>query len=219
MDEIEIAAGKRTVKVSPGTYTTVLESEVSQAISLLPDFKPMPKIGRLSRGCTITEKIDGTNASLFIGGEDPETTGLFLVGSRTRWITPTSDNYGFAHWAHTHKDEILSLGPGHHFGEWWGLGIQRRYGQTEKKFSLFNVGRWEKAPRPACVGVVPKLYEGLFTENAISGTIYALQLNGSQAAPGFMDPEGIVIYHHATKQLFKKTLKNDEQPKGKVEEA
>lgn len=94
----------------------------------------MPKIGRLSRGCTITEKIDGTNASVFIGAY--ETEGLFLVGSRTRWITPTSDNYGFAHWAHSHKDELLQLGPGHHFGEWWGLGIQRRYGQLEKKFSL-----------------------------------------------------------------------------------
>lgn len=43
------------------------------------EFKPMPKIGRLSRGCTATEKIDGTNASIYIG-ED----GEFLTGSRTR---------------------------------------------------------------------------------------------------------------------------------------
>ena len=29
-------------------------------------FTPMPKIARYSRLCTITEKIDGTNASIFI---------------------------------------------------------------------------------------------------------------------------------------------------------
>lgn len=181
-------------------------------------FTPFPKIGRLSRGCTITEKIDGTNASIFIGGEDPEMTGLFLTGSRTRWITPTTDNYGFSHWAHEHKDDLLQLGPGHHFGEWWGLGIQRRYGMDRKRFSLFNVGRWENAPRPDCVDIVPKLYEGLFGDRAIENMLVNLRASGSVAAPGFMDPEGIVIYHHATKQLFKKTLKNDEQPKGQGEE-
>lgn len=186
------------------------------AVVVPPKFEAMPKIGRLSRGCTITEKIDGTNASIFIGAY--ETEGLFLVGSRTRWITPTSDNYGFAHWAHSHKDELLQLGPGHHFGEWWGLGIQRRYGQTRKRFSLFNVGRWAKAPRPEVVEVVPTLYEGLFEGFAIENALTNLRVGGSVAAPGFMDPEGIVIYHHATKQLFKKTLKNDEQPKGKVSE-
>jgi len=39
---------------------------------------------------------------------------------------------------------------------------------------------------------------------------------GSLASPGFMLPEGIVIYHKASKTLFKKTLKNDESPKGVV---
>jgi hypothetical protein len=181
--------------------------------SELPKFEPMPKIGRLSRGCTITEKIDGTNASIYIG-ED----GLFLTGSRTRWITPTDDNYGFSKWAHAHKDELFTLGPGNHFGEWWGAGIQRRYGLSEKRFSLFNVNRWENAPRPACVGVVPKLYEGLFEASAIEAALNGLRLGGSVAAPGFMQPEGIVIYHQATKTLFKKTLEKDESPKGNKEE-
>jgi RNA ligase len=178
-----------------------------------PKFEPMPKIGRLSRGCTVTEKIDGTNASIYIG-ED----GLFLTGSRTRWITPTDDNYGFARWAYAHKDELMALGPGHHFGEWWGKGIQRGYGIEEKRFSLFNVSRWENAPRPACVGVVPKLYEGIFDESAILEALDHLRANGSVAAPGFMQPEGIVVYHQATKTLFKKTLEKDGQPKGKSEE-
>lgn len=181
-----------------------------------PMFQAMPKIGRLSRGCVITEKIDGTNASIYIG-ED----GTFLTGSRTRWITPGDDNYGFSKWAHDHKDELMQLGPGHHFGEWWGKGIQRSYGAPDKRFSLFNVSRWAegRAPRPACVGVVPMLYEGLFEAGAIEAALTGLRVAGSMAFPGFMKPEGIVVYHQAAKQLFKKTLENDDQPKSKVEEA
>ena len=111
----------------------------------MSDFVAFPKIPRLSRRCVITEKIDGTNACIFIG-ED----GEFLVGSRTRWITPENDNHGFARWAYEHKDELLGLGPGRHFGEWWGQGIQRGYGLKEKRFSLFNTSRWmDDAVRPA----------------------------------------------------------------------
>src|SRR3990167_1858406 len=87
------------------------------------EFKEFPKIARLSREAIVTEKIDGTNASVFIG-ED----GMFLTGSRSGWITPEKDNYGFSRWAHVHKDELLKLGPGMHYGEWWGQGIQRKYG-------------------------------------------------------------------------------------------
>jgi RNA ligase-like protein len=189
-----------------------------------PVFTAMPKIPRLSRNCTVTEKIDGTNASIFIGDDD-----LFLVGSRTRWITPTDDNYGFARWAHEHKEELMQLGPGHNFGEWWGLGIQRGYGLKEKRFSLFNTNRWadndgavmdalgRNVRRPECCSVVPVLYEGLFDTDSIVEALNDLEMYGSKIAPGFMDPEGIVIYHHAAKQLFKKTIKNDEKPKGSKE--
>jgi len=78
------------------------------------EFKEFPKIARLSRECVVTEKLDGTNAQIYIG-ED----GEFLVGSRTRWITPDDDNYGFARWAYERKDELMKLGKGQHFGEWW----------------------------------------------------------------------------------------------------
>lgn len=172
-------------------------------------FAGMQKIGRLSRGCTVTEKIDGTNASIFISEDLSE----FLVGSRTRWITPDSDNYGFARWAEAHRDELMQLGPGHHFGEWWGSGIQRRYGLAEKRFSLFNSQRWSDN-RPACCGVVPVVYEGMFDMPAIERVLFQLRVTGSLASPGFMDAEGVVVYHHATKQLFKKTLKDDDVPKG-----
>ena len=105
----------------------------------MTEFVEFPKIARYSRDVIVTEKIDGTNACVFIG-ED----GEFLTGSRTRWITPDADNYGFAKWAQDHKAELLTMGPGRHFGEWWGSGCQRGYDlpKGEKRFSLFNVLRW-----------------------------------------------------------------------------
>ena len=105
----------------------------------IPEFRPFPKIPRLSREIIITEKIDGTNASITIT-ED----GQFLTGSRNRWITPEDDNFGFSAWAHANKDVLMGLGVGTHFGEWWGHGIQRGYGlpKGRRRFSLFNVGRW-----------------------------------------------------------------------------
>jgi hypothetical protein len=177
------------------------------------EFPPMAKIARLSRTCVVTEKIDGTNASIYIGD-----TGEFLVGSRTRWITPENDNHGFARWAYEHRDELFQLGPGHHFGEWWGLGIQRGYGLKEKRFSLFNTHRWSDVnARPACCHVVPILYAGVFTTFAVESALHELNFRGSNAAPGFMKPEGVVIYHEAARQYFKKTIEKDEQPKGQNE--
>jgi hypothetical protein len=179
----------------------------------MTEFTAFPKIARLSRGCTITEKLDGTNASIFIG-ED----GEFLTGSRNRWITPEDDNYGFSRWAHAHKDELMQLGPGRHFGEWWGLGIQRGYGAPDKRFSLFNTARWNtETPPPACCSVVPVLYTGIFSSYVVEMALDTLRGCGSQAIP-FMNPEGIIVYHHASKVYFKKTLVADESPKGKVKE-
>ena len=173
------------------------------------EFLEFPKIPRWSREIIITEKIDGTNGCIFIG-ED----GEFLTGSRSRWITPDTDNHGFSRWAHENKADLLKLGPGTHFGEWWGAGIQRRYGLTEKRFSLFNTSRWgDKAVRPACCHVVPVLFQGMMRPEAIEDTCLALATYGSHAAPGFMEPEGVVLFHVAGRLLFKKTLKKDEAPK------
>lgn len=178
----------------------------------MSEFVAFNKIARLSRNCVVTEKIDGTNASIFIGE-----SGEFLIGSRTRWITPEDDNYGFARWAYTNKEQLLQLGPGHHFGEWWGLGIQRNYGVKEKRFSLFNTARWsDEVVRPFCCGVVPVLYSGIFDTQEILRVLENLRQNGSQAAYGWMKPEGIVVWHEAARVLFKKTLEKDEQPKGKI---
>lgn len=192
-------------------------------------FQKFPKMARLSRECIISEKIDGTNACILIT-ED----GQILTGSRTRWITPADDNFGFASWCAEHREELMTLGVGRHFGEWWGSGIQRGYGlpKGEKRLSIFNVSRWclhgttperivTADPRiekyqdvlPPCVGLVPVLYRGLFTTDACESAIADLRANGSKAAPGFAKPEGIVCFHVAANACFKKTLEKDEVPK------
>lgn len=177
----------------------------------MSDFIEFQKIARLSRECTITEKIDGTNGCIFIQDD-----GSFLIGSRTRWITPADDNFGFAKWVIENMDDLAKLGPGRHFGEWWGAGIQRRYEQPYKRFSLFNTHKWaDDAIRPKCCGVVPVLYQGLFTTEAVGTVMERLETLGSVAAPGFMNPEGVIVYHHAAKQYFKKTLHKDDEWKGK----
>lgn len=179
-------------------------------------FEEFGKIPRLKRGCVITEKIDGTNAQIHITDE-----GEFLVGSRSRYITPSEDNFGFAKWAHANKESLINLGPGRHYGEWWGSGIQRGYGlkNGEKRFSLFNVGRWAETPLPDCVGLVPVLYEGPFESSAVETAIEALRRDGSAASPGFMKPEGIIIYHAAARSLFKVTLEKDSEPKSVTNKA
>ena len=190
-------------------------------------FTPFPKMARLQREVIVTEKIDGTNAQIHIT-ED----GKMLFGSRTRWITPGDDNFGFARWATDHKDELMQLGPGRHFGEWWGRGIQRNYGLSYRRFSLFNVTRWcphgevPKAiptadPRtikmqdmlPACCHLVPVLRCGINLTTIADSALYELWQRGSLAAPGFMNPEGIVVFHTAGNVGFKMTLDNDGVPK------
>ena len=182
-------------------------------------FEPFPKMARLSRPVIITEKLDGANAQIKIS----EDLSSVLAGSRNRWITPDADNFGFATWVERNRDELLQLGPGRHFGEWWGSGIQRGYGlpKGEKRFSLFNTVRWarhgEQNVLPACCGLVPVLFEGSLPPATlgewIEDVMFALAKNGSVAAPGFMDPEGIVIFHTAANFAFKKTIKDDEAPK------
>ena len=175
------------------------------------EFESFQKIARLSRECVITEKIDGTNACIMIT-EDEQ----FLTGSRTRWITPEDDNFGFSRWAHESKDELMRLGIGRHFGEWWGSGIQRKYGLDHKRFSLFNTHKWgDSSVRPACCHVVPILAQGIFDTALALSALESLRERGSVASPGFMNPEGIVIFHTQGNILFKKTLHKDDEWKGK----
>jgi hypothetical protein len=166
-----------------------------------------PKIARYSREVIVTKKIDGANGCIGIGAD-----GTFKVGSRNGWLdAATGDNMGFGLWAHTHKDELMQLGPGRHFGEWWGSGIQRGYGLPtgEKRFSLFNVARWQ-SNRPAYCDVVPMIgrWDGLDALD-VREVMAELWRSGSKAAPGFMRPEGIVIFHTEGNVGFKKTFEKD----------
>lgn len=209
-------------------------------------FEEFKKTARYSRDCVISEKIDGTNAQIYIGSVAEsgylkrvgitnmiEHRGHFFgAGARSGFVTPDNDNHGFAKWAYDHVDELIDgLGFGRHFGEWWGQGIQRKYGLNEKRFSLFNTIRWcahDAEPlsitngegvvkvqqhAPKCCHVVPVLYRGVFGGAEPAQLIEKLRHEGSVAAPGFPRPEGIVIYHMAAGIAFKKTLERDEMPK------
>lgn len=182
-----------------------------------PEFKAFPKIARLSRDIIITEKLDGTNGVVHVADDGRTVT----AGSRNRWLDTGkgNDNFGFYQWVQEHTEELAGwLGPGYHYGEWWGRGIQRGYGLEEKRFSLFNTSRWSPpAVKPPCCDVVPILYAGPFDMSEVDRILDAMRRYGSAAAPGYMQPEGIVIFHTASKELYKKTLVGDEKPKGSKE--
>jgi hypothetical protein len=134
--------------------------------------------------------------------------------SRTRFIKPGADNYGFAQWVLDNKDELVKLGPGYHYGEWWGSKIGRGYGRApgDRHFSLFAHHRWKGEHRPACCEIVPVL--GWGKPEDINQYVEQLRHGGSIAAPGFMDPEGVVVYHSQSKQMYKILMENDDTPKG-----
>ena len=192
------------------------------------EFEAFPKIPRLNRDMVITEKIDGTNAGIYID----EKNNLYPA-SKNRWIDPENDNYGFARWVEKNKFDLVKLGPGMHWGEWWGQGIQRKYELDEKRFSLFNSGKWKNRykpvtqvwPRieiaeeyaPKCCHVVPVLYVGMFSTGIADHIRAQLRKTESAAAPGYDNPEGIVIYHVGAQGYFKATCYGDEKPKGSTE--
>ena len=175
----------------------------------MTDFKPFGKIPRLNREIVVTEKLDGTNALVWVS--DDGTT--LRAGSRKRWITPESDNFGFAKWVRDNTDELLTLGPGYHYGEWYGSGIQRTYGLPDKRFALFNVSRWSEV-RPSCCEVVTEMYRGPLLTNMILEIIDDLKSGGSVHVPGWKTPEGVVVYHTASGHVYKVLVENDEGHKG-----
>jgi RNA ligase len=208
------------------------------------EFQEFPKIPRLNRDVCITEKIDGTNGCVVVEDEvqpkawydwwsEPRIERKVYAQSRNRLLTPDNDNAGFAKWVKENAEELKQLGPGYHYGEWWGQKIGRNYGLKEKRFSLFNSWRWvdERATGtirsavdlepgrgycPPCCSVVPIL--PFHTLQDVPAAIEFLK-QGSLAAPGFKDPEGIIVFHTAASKYFKVTIKGDESPKGKKNEA
>lgn len=203
------------------------------------EFRSWGKTPRLFRDIVITEKIDGTNSAVIIQESDGYDEGalaqivvddvLYDVGaqSKNRLIYPgkTTDNYNFAQWVEENAELLVRrLGPGRHFGEWWGKGIQKRYPDANYRvFSLFNTARHKDTffytenlnGMSAMVESVPVLYEGPFSETQIQKVAKELLLWGSVAAPLAPKPEGICIYHTQSKQVYKFTF--DGQDRGKWE--
>lgn len=207
------------------------------------EFVPWPSISRLNKEAIYTEKIDGTNAAVVIERKGPSTDFPFLwedegateyvdylgdlyvvaAQSRKRLIVPGDDNFGFAAWVKQNAKRLVQvLGEGRHFGEWWGSGIQGGYGlpKGERRFSLFNVKRWEEQLSWTKGHIlIPELYTvpvlGKSTFNTGTALYYVGQLRtqGSVASPGFMKPEGVVVFHTASQVPYKTFLENDDIPK------
>jgi hypothetical protein len=202
------------------------------------EFTAWPKTPRLFRTIVVTEKLDGTNAAIHItpllagtpaewDSFPPDSYSVVVDGtryvvtaqSRSRVITPgkSKDNFGFAGWVYENAEGLIrALGTGLHFGEWWGSGIQRGYGLTDRRFSLFNTDRHRDVNvrlGNAIVEPAPVLYQGMFSQPEIENALIALASRGSVAAPGFMNPEGICVWHSQTRQVFKVTLDNNDAGK------
>jgi hypothetical protein len=204
------------------------------------EFKPWPSIPRMSKEqVTVTEKIDGSNSAVRIRPYDPLEDHTMVVAhvdyagaeysvwaqSRKRLLLPgkSTDNFGFAGWVFENASKLVEiLGPGDHYGEWWGSGIQRGYGLTEKRFSLFNAPRWYEVLHPTearsevpNLYIVPLLYRGRFYDLDVKSLRDDLVENGSKVVPGFKS-EGMVVYMREVNASYKVLLENDEIHKWEV---
>lgn len=190
----------------------------------MSEFDRFHEVEKLYSPVTITEKIHGTNAQILIeenfesnpnfNGETDLTYGkaktLVKAGSRERWVTPEDDNYGFARWVKENEADLIKyLGPGRHYGEWFGAGINNGYGLNKKWFALFNQ-KFVGQPLPERVVTVPILYRGTFTAEIVEQTMKALKESGSKVAPGFMNPEGVVIRWERNGMLLKRVFTPEE---------
>jgi hypothetical protein len=177
---------------------------------------------------TVTEKIDGSNSCIRIRPAYDEIDRTDCLGildgyvvwaqSRSRFLQPTKqgDNFGFAKWVDENAAELIDiLGPGDHYGEWWGSGIQRGYGLKEKRFSLFNAPRWNEILHPTeALSTVPNLY---IVPTLFAGSFYDLDLpalrddltkHGSKAMLGWK-AEGMVVYLRELNASYKVLLEGD----------
>lgn len=202
-------------------------------MQVLGNFQPFNKIPRLHGDVHVSEKIDGTNACIeYVQGED----GVSLMGAcsrNRRLVTLTldglgskpketwhgTDNYGFGRWVCENAESLRRLGWGKHFGEWYGQGIQRTYGLDHKRLALFREPKGGLPEGlPSNVEVVPTIdVWGEFDTGRMALLMAELRMSGSSLVPGFMNPEGIVIFHARSGQLFKYTF--EAGPKGTTDES
>jgi hypothetical protein len=181
-------------------------------------FQKWPKIPRIeNEKFHVTEKIDGTNSCIVIQKFDNldivalnpieyfEVDFVTCVGvwaqSRTRLITPDDDNFGFAKWVEKNAEQLIEdLGVGYHYGEWWGQGINRGYGLDHKRFSLFNPTKHSSI----CHNIPEILTTDIMPNDFNLKDM--LREHGSYVVPGYMRPEGVIIYAEAAKSYWKVIL-------------
>ncbi len=201
-----------------------------------PDFIPYGKTARLHRNAVISEKLNGTNASVFfVPLEEGETTRdhpnarAFLhdkiavyAQSRNRMLVPGEDNAGFGAWVEKHALEIFAvLGVGRFWGEWYGPGVQKNPHDVEhKRFALFEV---QRAPIRALSETpllfedgtqlegVPILYQGKFSGSAVDDALIRLGQHGTQVNGASENgrPEGIIVYLSEIQTRLKVLLEAD----------
>lgn len=187
----------------------------------MDDFKSYPKIEQLGKlYMTITQKIHGTNAQVYIKELQFGTGFNVFAGSRTRWLTPEDDNHGFCKWVDENSKELMKvLGEGRHYGEWCGKGINNGEGLSTKSLVLFDWWKYtnvEKYPfypflsESLLIRTVPVLYKGPFSYEKINECMELLKSEGSRLTPvgWFMKPEGIVIDING--QKFKKVFEQED---------
>ncbi len=205
----------------------------------------MPKLKRfgitpeLFSEATLCERIDGHTVGIHIeplktdpaSGEVGVRAGdvMFMgatqhaqfyrvwVQNRNRIITPDQrDVAGVAAWAQAHAAQLAeTLGPGIHFGEWWGYKICRGYGlgPGDRRFSLFNTMRWSfiDGTQVPSLYISPVLWEGDLGQGwgTIVEEMDKLLAGGSVAAPGYRHPEGVILYHHGADTMMQHTFPNN----------
>ncbi len=155
----------------------------------MTDFRKWGKTPRVNNAkVVITEKLDGTNASIYRDGD------ILMAGSRNRWIYPgrKTDNHGFAGWVADNRAALLTiLGEGWTYGEWIGKGIARNYGLDHREWRIFS--RYVDAEGVDNVHMVPLLCETTLEVMVdIIDCVSEVLINKGSNINEFHRPEGVV---------------------------
>lgn len=222
-----------TCKVCTGAGTLYPQADL---------FEKFSKIRRIDGlKMWVTEKINGTNGQILV---DDEAVQILCVGSRGRPILPdvpaarhpvtgrtvrddagkpvipkqVRDNFGFACQVYQDEEWVAeALGPGRHYGEWAGPGIQKNpLDLPTRLFFLFS--RSDRYDTDGLVFIdwlrlVPELYEGPLDFDQVEMIMDDLLEQGTyvaDAGPDARAPEGVVVA--TLDQRFKFTP--DPRPKG-----
>lgn len=195
-------------------------------VSSLGDLPEVQDLKTISTWCYAQSQVNFIfNAPLALvetEGIDNYSDGIWAIfaQSRTRFIYLNNDNFDFAAWVYKNHIQLMKiLGPGRHYGEWWGSKIQRGYGLKERRFSLFNASRWADTitVEPGSTSVsalctVPILYKGPFDASQIDKWTAYMKL-GSKAVEHHWDSEGIIVDLREAGARYKILLENNDNHK------